>query len=74
MSELEKQGPRSGRSAPEKPAHPERICWGCERFCPADALACGMDTVRAPHPHELFGDDWRTWVATTGRQDPEETA
>ena len=40
------------------PSHPERVCWGCDQYCRADDLACGMDTVRTPHPVELFGDDW----------------
>jgi hypothetical protein len=40
------------------PAHPERVCWGCEKLCPADDLACGNGTIRAPHPIELFGPDW----------------
>ena len=40
---------------PIKPANPERICWGCERYCPADKLMCGNGTVAAPHPSELFG-------------------
>lgn len=26
---------------PLNPPHPERICWGCDRYCPADSLACG---------------------------------
>jgi len=43
------------------PKHPERICWGCDKFCPADDLACGNGTIRAPHPCELFGDDWLEW-------------
>jgi hypothetical protein len=40
------------------PAHPERICWGCDRFCPADDLGCANGSIRTPHPCELFGDDW----------------
>jgi hypothetical protein len=43
---------------PTHPAHPERVCWGCDEHCPADNLTCGKDTVRSPHPVELFGDDW----------------
>jgi len=43
---------------PLHPKHPERICWGCDKFCPADDLRCGNGTERAPHPVELFGDDW----------------
>lgn len=47
----------------ERPAHPERICWGCKQFCPADDLACGNGTIRTQHPSELFGDDWLEWSA-----------
>ncbi len=51
-----KQGP------PLKPAHPERICWGCDKYCPADDLACGNGTIRTLHPVELFGEDWLEWA------------
>ena len=44
------------------PVYPERVCWGCDRYCPANALACGMDTLRTPHPVELFGEDWEQWA------------
>jgi Protein of unknown function (DUF3079) len=37
------------------PKHPERVCWGCEKFCPAADLACGNGSVRTPHPDEIFG-------------------
>ena len=50
------------RKSPLHPPRPERICWGCEQFCPADRLACGNGTIRAPHPAELFGDDWVEWL------------
>lgn len=40
------------------PRHPDRICWGCDRYCPANYLACGGGTIRTPHPKEMFGDDW----------------
>jgi hypothetical protein len=43
---------------PLHPVHPERICWGCEKYCSADDLRCGNGTVRTMHPVELFGDDW----------------
>ena len=46
---------------PIHPAHPERSCWGCDRYCAADALICGNGSVRTPHPVELFGDDWADW-------------
>ena len=50
------------RRAPLNPRHPERICWGCDRYCPADDLACGNGTIRAMHPSELFGQDWCEWL------------
>ena len=43
---------------PLHPKHPERICWGCDKYCPAEEMRCGNGTIRAPHPAELFGDDW----------------
>ncbi|SFE04904.1 DUF3079 domain-containing protein [Paracidovorax konjaci] len=49
------------RKFPDHPAHPERICWGCDRYCPAGSMACGNGSDRTPHPVELFGDDWRDW-------------
>lgn len=57
---------------PLNPAHPERICWGCDRYCPADALLCGNGTVATLHPAELFGEDWMTWGldARAEAQDP----
>jgi hypothetical protein len=45
---------------PHAPKHPERVCWGCDRYCPADDMVCGNGTIRAPHPIELFGEDWLT--------------
>jgi len=46
---------------PILPAHPERICWGCDRYCPTDSLACGNGSERTPHLSELFGPDWMEW-------------
>jgi hypothetical protein len=46
---------------PLHPKHPERICWGCDKYCPADSLACGNGTIRTQHPAELFGEDWQEW-------------
>jgi hypothetical protein len=43
------------------PRHPERICWGCDKYCAADDLRCGNGTIRTPHPVELFGEDWLEW-------------
>jgi hypothetical protein len=46
---------------PTFPAHPERICWGCDTFCAAKSMNCGNGSDRTPHPVELFGEDWRDW-------------
>lgn len=46
------------KKLPLHPGHPERVCWGCDKYCPADDLACGNGTDRAQHPREIFGDDW----------------
>jgi hypothetical protein len=35
--------------------HPERICWGCDKYCAADDLRCGNGTDRAQHPIEIPG-------------------
>ena len=47
---------------PLHPKNPERVCWGCDKYCRADALVCGNGTVRTQHPAELFGDDWLEWA------------
>ncbi|UVL59459.1 DUF3079 domain-containing protein [Pseudomonas sp. B21-012] len=47
---------------PVSPKHPERICWGCDRYCAANALACGNGADRTMHPAEMFGDDWNEEV------------
>ena len=46
---------------PLHPVHPERICWGCDKYCPTDALGCGNGSGRTQHPAELLGDDWYEW-------------
>ncbi len=43
---------------PIHPKHPERICWGCDKYCPVDALECGNGSDRTQHPAELLGEDW----------------
>ena len=43
------------------PKHPERVCWGCDKYCSADDLRCGNGTIRTQHPIELFGEDWMEW-------------
>ena len=59
---------------PLHPKHPERICWGCDKYCPKDSLACGNGSGRTQHPAELLGDDWYEYgdwgivVGDDGRQ------
>jgi hypothetical protein len=48
----------SKKRFPILPAHPERTCWGCDKYCPADSLACGNGSERTQHPMELFGENW----------------
>lgn len=48
---------------PVNPPHPERNCWGCDRYCAADGLLCGNGSERTQHPAELFGSDWAAWEA-----------
>ena len=43
---------------PNAPQHPERICWGCDLYCPAKDMRCGNGSDRTPHPAELFGAEW----------------
>ena len=43
---------------PLHPAHPERICWGCDKYCPVASLGCGNGSDRTQHPAELLGDNW----------------
>lgn len=50
-------GPMS-KKFPANPPHPERNCWGCDRYCAADAMICGNGTERTQHPVELFGPGW----------------
>jgi hypothetical protein len=51
----------SAKKFPILPAHPERTCWGCDRYCPAHDMACGNGTERTQHPVELLGEDWLEW-------------
>lgn len=55
------------KNFPIHPKHPERICWGCDKYCPANALACGNGAERTQHPAELFGDDWLEWELKSDR-------
>ena len=51
-------GPDMAKKIALFPKHPERICWGCDKYCAADSLACGNGSGRTPHPIEMLGDDW----------------
>ena len=53
---------------PLRPPHPERVCWGCDKYCPAEDLACGNGTIRTMHPVELFGQDWVEWLERRSRR------
>ena len=48
----------TARKFPIRPAHPERTCWGCDKYCAADSLRCGNGSERTQHPIELFGEGW----------------
>ena len=43
---------------PRHPKHPERICWGCDKYCSVEDLGCGNGADRTQHPMELLGEDW----------------
>ncbi|NML16868.1 DUF3079 domain-containing protein [Azohydromonas caseinilytica] len=59
---------------PIHPAQPQRLCWGCDRYCPAEAMACGNGSVRTPHPAELFGEDWAEWGLDAAAAEPQDAA
>jgi hypothetical protein len=46
---------------PVNPPHPERNCWGCDRYCAASAMQCGNGSDRTQHPIETFGPGWEEW-------------
>ena len=48
----------AAKKFPKAPAHPERICWGCDLYCPANDMRCGNGSDRTQHPAELLGEDW----------------
>jgi hypothetical protein len=50
------------------PKHPERICWGCKRYCPANDLACREE--RLAHPIEFYGYDWLSFEDASTEADP----
>jgi hypothetical protein len=58
------------RKFPLVPAHPERLCWGCDQYCPATSMRCGNGSERTQHPSELFGADWQQWGVATAAPAP----
>jgi len=52
------KAPAMAKKFPLEPSHPERVCWGCDRYCPATSMACGNGAGRTQHPAEMFGEDW----------------
>ncbi|GGX01317.1 DUF3079 domain-containing protein [Undibacterium macrobrachii] len=53
---------------PIHPKNPERICWGCDLYCPANSMACGNGSDRTAHPVELFGENWSDWEPSRPEQ------
>ena len=46
------------KTFPLHPRYPERICWGCDKYGPAENMQCGNGSSRTQHPSEIFGEDW----------------
>jgi hypothetical protein len=59
---------------PTHPKNPERLCWGCDKYCPAKSMTCGNGSDRTQHPVELFGDDWMHWGLDAPEQPAEPAA
>lgn len=59
---------------PLNPPHPERNCWGCDRYCAASDMLCGNGSERTQHPIETFGPGWEQWsgVPMSGSSDKTE--
>ena len=51
----------AAKKFPIAPQHPERVCWGCDRYCSAKDMRCGNGSDRTMHPVELFGEGWQEW-------------
>jgi len=49
---------KMAKKFPIAPKHPERICWGCDKYCSADDLQCGNGCERIQHPIEMDGAEW----------------
>jgi len=61
--------PMAQKKFPIHPANPERLCWGCDKYCAASDMLCGNGSDRTQHPYELFGEDWQSW----GQEDNADT-
>ncbi|TXH90542.1 MAG: DUF3079 domain-containing protein [Rhodoferax sp.] len=59
---------------PPAPKNPERICWGCDKYCAATDMRCGNGSDRTQHPAELFGEDWQDWGPTAVTPDAPDPA
>ncbi|MBV6323308.1 DUF3079 domain-containing protein [Duganella violaceipulchra] len=55
---------------PLRPTKPELICWGCDRYCPANSMICGNGSDRSQHPYELFGEGWESFGLNAQDQPP----
>ncbi|NLD09900.1 MAG: DUF3079 domain-containing protein [Xanthomonadaceae bacterium] len=53
---------------PLKPKHPERVCWGCEKYCPTGRMLCGNGSDRSQHPIEIIGEDWYETLTEEDRE------
>ena len=62
------------KTFPIAPKHPERICWGCDKYCAVHDLQCGNGSERIQHPLETDGrqwyrqGDWRNLLTTEQMQ------
>jgi len=57
------------KNFPLNPRHPERICWGCDRYCPAQSLACGNGSGRVMHrPKHRANTGSRTGASSPRRR------
>lgn len=65
LTPADSESKEMAKKFPVAPAHPERLCWGCDLYCPADDLRCGNGADRTPHPCEFWGDDWEQMLEGT---------
>ena len=59
---------------PLNPPHPERNCWGCDRYCASSDLLCGNGSERTQHPIETFGPGWESWSGIPADMDKDAAA